>query len=72
MIMKKDVLSGTINSDEQDKTRIFTIKWEWPYETGNSIEEIIANDKIDTIDAQNKSNYSFNIIVSGTQILPQT
>ena len=65
------VLSGTINADDENKNKIFTIKWEWPYETGDNQETKISNDIVDTQDVQNISNYSFNIIVSGTQVEPQ-
>ena len=37
----EEVLSGTINVDDVDKTRTFQINWEWKYETGNTKEEII-------------------------------
>ena len=62
------VLSGVINSNEKEKRKVFTISWEWKYETGNTKEEIIKNDKIDTRDGENISNYTFDIIVSGNQI----
>ena len=62
------VLSGVINSNEEEKRKVFTINWEWKYETGNTKEEIIKNDKIDTRDGENISNYTFDIIVSGNQI----
>ena len=64
------VLSGTINSNEEEKRKTFSIEWNWKYETGNTPEEIIENDKIDTKDAENISNYEFDIIVSGTQVAP--
>ena len=62
------VLSGTINSNEEEKRKTFSIEWNWKYETGNTPEEITENDKIDTKDAENISNYEFDIIVSGTQV----
>ena len=64
------VLSGTINSNEEEKRKTFSIEWNWKYETGNTPEEITENDKIDTKDAENISNYEFDIIVSGTQVAP--
>lgn len=66
------ILSGTIPANDEDKTRLFTIDWQWPYETGNSESEIVNNDKIDTQNAEDISTYTFNIIVSGTQVVPQT
>ena len=37
----EEVLSGTISADENEKTRIFQINWEWKYETEGTNEEII-------------------------------
>lgn len=68
--LEKD-LSGTINANEENKTRTLKINWEWPYETGSNENEIANNDKIDTQNAQNIATYSFNVIVSGTQVAPQ-
>lgn len=68
----QDSLSGTINANEEDKTRTLTINWEWQYETGSTESEIAQNDATDTQNAQNIATYTFNVIVSGTQVLPQT
>ena len=65
-------LSGVINANDENKQKTITIHWEWPYETGNSQSEIAQNDKIDTQNAQEIANYTFNVIVSGTQVMPQT
>ena len=64
----EEVLSGTINVDDVDKTRTFQINWEWKYETGNTKEEITKNDIIDTEDINNIKNYNFVICVSGEQV----
>ena len=64
-------LSGTIPVEEGNQTRILNIKWEWPYQTGENPEEIESNDLIDTQDAKNISNYTFDVIVTGNQIEPQ-
>lgn len=66
------VLSGVINSNEEEKNKTFTINWEWKYETGNTKEEIATNDKIDTDDGKLISNYTFDVIVSGNQINPNS
>lgn len=66
-----DVLSGTINADEENKSKTFDIKWKWDYQTGTNEMEITANDGVDTYDAERFTNYEFDIIVSGTQVLPQ-
>lgn len=64
----EEVLSGTISVDEKEKTRTFQINWEWKYETGNTEEEIIKNDLLDTEDMNNIKRYNFVICVSGEQI----
>lgn len=67
----ESILSGTIQANDEEKTKTLTIHWEWPYETGNNESEIANNDKIDTQDAQDIANYTFHVIVSGTQVEPQ-
>ncbi len=64
-------LSGVINANDSDKTKTLKIDWKWEYETGKGAEEIARNDKIDTQNAQDIANYTFNVIVSGTQVTPQ-
>lgn len=64
----EEILSGTISTNEENKTRIFQINWEWRYETGNTKEEIYQNDLIDTEDMNNISQYNFTICVSGEQV----
>lgn len=59
-------LMGIIDADEQDKTREITIGWEWQYETGTE-EEITANDIIDTQEGIADLDYTFDIVVIGTQ-----
>ena len=66
-----DVLSGTINADDENKSKTFDIKWKWNYETGSNPTEVASNDKIDTQNAQEITNYEFDVIVSGTQVVPQ-
>lgn len=64
-------LVGTINANNECKIKTLTIGWNWKYETGNSEKEISKNDLIDTQNAKQMSNYSFDVIVSGTQVMPQ-
>ena len=64
-------LSGTIAASDTNKERTLTIDWEWQYETGDNPTEIASNDKIDTQNAQEIANYTFNVTVSGTQVAPQ-
>ncbi len=68
--LEKD-LSGTINANDENKTRTITINWEWQYETGENENEINQNDKIDTDNAKQLENYTFDIYVTGTQVMPQ-
>ena len=62
---------GTLHGDTDAQQRSFIIEWEWPYETGNTPEEIAENDERDTIDAKNISDYRFDVVVTGTQVQPQ-
>lgn len=65
------VLSGTIDANEEEKSRIFLIGWKWEYETGDTDDEIAGNDVIDTQNAKDILNYTFDIVVTGTQVQPQ-
>lgn len=64
-------LTGIINANDENKVKCLTIGWNWKYETGSTAQEIKANDLIDTQDAKQMSNYTFDVIVSGTQAMPQ-
>lgn len=65
------VLTGIINANEENKVRILTIDWCWEYETGSSAQEIAASDVVDTQNAKEFDNYTFDVIVSGTQVMPE-
>lgn len=67
----QEVLVGAINADEQNKIKELTIYWQWDYETGKTEQEILASDIADTQDAKQISDYTFDIVVSGTQIMPK-
>lgn len=67
----EDDLSGTINANDEDKTRTLNVKWKWDYETGSNPEEILSNDLVDTEDAKRIQNYTFDVVVTGTQVEPQ-
>ena len=43
------------------------VKWEWPYETGENADAITFNDKKDTQDAIADLDYTFDVVVTGTQ-----
>ena len=64
-------LSGTINANDEDKTRTLNVKWKWDYETGEEPGVIADNDKKDTFDGMNIQNYTLDVIVTGTQVEPQ-
>lgn len=66
-----DVLAGRIKANESDKTKTYTIEWEWKYETGTGAG-IIENDKVDTQNGINILQYDFNVIVTGTQVAPNS
>ena len=68
--LQKD-LTGVINADEQEKTKVLTVGWSWKYETGSTQTEITASDLIDTKEAKEIKNYTFDVVISGTQIAPQ-
>lgn len=68
--LEKD-LSGTITANDENKTRTLNIKWKWDYETGSDSEEVKTNDLVDTQDAQRIDNYTFDVVVTGTQVEPQ-
>lgn len=67
----QDSLSGTINADDENKTKTLEIKWKWDYETGVDSTEIAKNDQVDTANAQSIQNYTFDVSVTGTQVEPQ-
>lgn len=66
----EEVLKGKIDANEENKSRELTIKWFWKYETGTNANEISLNDKIDTEDGNNSFDYTFDISITGTQVLP--
>ena len=60
-----------MNSDEAEKVETFNIQWEWPFETGETEEQKKHNNDIDTQESQTIKNYSFDVVVTGTQMKPQ-
>ena len=64
-------LTGTIDANEENKTRTITIEWKWKYETGSTEEEINQNDIIDTETAKQIRNYTFDVNVIGIQVKPE-
>lgn len=68
--LQKDLI-GTINADAESKEKNLTIGWKWLYQTGSTQEQIDANDLVDTQDGKTLTNYNFDVIVTGTQVMPQ-
>ena len=60
-------ITGTIECDSEVKNKVIKILWEWPYQTGETTEQKNQNNIIDTQDSQNISQYTFDIVVSGSQ-----
>ncbi|MBR3162663.1 MAG: hypothetical protein IKF17_01000 [Clostridia bacterium] len=63
-------LTGTIDANEDNKKKTLTISWLWNYETGDA-NQISTNDKIDTDDGTKDLDYTFDVVVTGTQVTPQ-
>lgn len=59
--------TGTIKSDQKVKSQYLSVMWRWAYETGQTKEEIANNDAIDTEYANSNTEYTFDIIATGTQ-----
>ena len=64
-------IEGNIYASEGEKTRTILILWDWLFQAGDTEEEIKQNDKIYTEYAKSNVDYSFDVLVTGTQILPQ-
>lgn len=65
----ESVLTDTINANDTNKVRTLSINWEWPYETGTE-SQILNNDKVDTNEGLQALDYSFDVVVTGTQVQP--
>lgn len=61
----KDI-KGTIGLDDGNKSRRIQILWYWEYETGTG-EEINENDILDTQEAIDNLDYTFDVSIIGTQ-----
>ncbi len=67
----EEFFTDIIDADDANKTRTLTVEWEWPYETGTDEDSILQNDKIDTNEGLEAQDYEFNVVVTGTQVVPQ-
>lgn len=61
---------GYIDANDSNKVREIQIDWEWPYETGTNDTEKLNGDLADTDDGRTINNFSFEIFVKGTQVMP--
>lgn len=61
-------IKGVILHTDQERTREIKIMWSWPYETGSTSADKATNNEIDTQDASAVSNYTFEIVATGTQL----
>lgn len=65
------VVSASIDvGNTHQAVKTFPIEWHWDFETGSG-EEIAANDKIDTEDAKNAEEFTFDVIVKAEQLRPE-
>lgn len=67
----QSVLIGTINANDNEKIKNIIINWYWPYETGTTAKEINVNDNIDTQNGKMLDNYTFDVVITGTQVNPE-
>ena len=65
-----DAIQGTMGLTDY-KSQLIKVEWEWPYETGSAVNGIASGDKVDTQNGQDNLDYTFDVIVSGTQVMPQ-
>ena len=63
-------LQGTIAADDENKERVFDIVWNWPYQIQGTEAQISAADTLDTQNAQAIRSYSFDVVVTATQVNP--
>jgi len=60
-------IKGSISHKSETRTKDIVIFWNWKYENGKNPQEVSENDMIDTQEANNLLEYTFDIIVTGTQ-----
>lgn len=68
----EDVFIGVIDADDTNKTRVLTVEWQWPYETESEDKTVAENDKTDTNNGLDALDYSFDVVVTGTQVIPNS
>ena len=65
-----NICSDHINQEDTNEIVTKTIEWIWDYETGNTEEEINANDEIDTMEGELAQTMSFDVEVRAVQTRP--
>ena len=61
------VVNGEFDYETVNKKREHAVLWRWAYETGTTNKEKTTNDELDTQDANTITQYTFDIIATGTQ-----
>lgn len=61
-----NAIQGNIPADAEQKTKEITIQWIWEYESGEG-NEVTGNDQIDTQEGIANLDYTFDVVVTGTQ-----
>ena len=64
----QEATKGTIYVNDTNKTKNLEIGWVWEYETGTEETQKNNNDTTDTNEGIVDLNYTFDIVVTGTQI----
>jgi len=72
IVVNNNILTkaGYMSLEDVENIRTETIYWDWPFETGNTEQEIINNDIIDTEDEGKET--TMQITVTGTEVLGKT
>ena len=60
-------ITGNIKHTDSPMKSAIVIFWTWDYETGETPDAIATNDVIDTQDANTISEYTFDVVATGTQ-----
>lgn len=58
----EEYFTDTIDANDSNKIRTLTVNWEWPYESDD--------DETDTNEGLQALDYEFDIVVTGTQVVP--
>ena len=61
-----DAIKGTIKPEETVRNKKIQILWRWDYETGTN-SALTENDNIDTEEGVSALDYTFDVVVKGTQ-----